>query len=248
MKYVIYSNTDYLDILNVQTEYLKSIENKVLLINFNNLDLNSLYSNYSEIIFYNDEDPYATRLLNLSKVSDKYILFIHDIDILISKNNAVLENFISYMEQAQIDRIDLQVRNSWDRSNQSKIFIDNIELRKQDNENNYIYNVNPSIWKLSSLMSVMKTFSNETYRTIELMPTQLYCKQFNVYKLYSDKYINCGWFSCLEIFEFIHITHHGKLLPKVYNNLDAKLVNDYTNIIEKILKSNTNRTFSERKL
>jgi hypothetical protein len=129
-----------------------------------------------------------------------------------------------------------------------KFFIDNIELRKQDNENNYIYNVNPSIWKLSSLMSVMKTFSNETYRTIELMPTQLYCKQFNVYKLYSDKYINCGWFSCLEIFEFIHITHHGKLLPKVYNNLDAKLVNDYTNIIEKILKSNTNRTFSERKL
>jgi hypothetical protein len=246
MKFVVYSHSDYLDILNVQTEYMQKIIDKVLLINLNGLNLDYIYKQYKEVIFYDDSKPYASRLLSLEKLLDEYILFIHDIDILISYNIETLNSIETYMKNNHIDRIDLQVRNPWDKFNQNKIFIDSIELRKQTNENNYIYNVNPSIWKLNSLLDVMKVFSNETYRTIECINTQLYCKKFNIYKLFSDKYIRCGWFSCLEFFEFIHITHHGKLLPLINNNLDIKFSDHYTNIIEKILKHNNTRVFSNR--
>ena len=39
MPYVIYSHTDFLDILLVQTHYLKSCKNKILLINKSDLEL-----------------------------------------------------------------------------------------------------------------------------------------------------------------------------------------------------------------
>jgi hypothetical protein len=91
----------------------------------------------------------------------------------------------------------------------------------------------------------MKTFKNETYRSIEIH-SQQYCSKFNIYKLYSDQYVNCGWFSCLSFFQFLHITHGGKLLPKSYNNLDDALKFEYIDILNNF--KNTNRSFSDRKL
>lgn len=248
VKYVIYSHTDYLDILTVQTEYLNSYENKVLLINSTNLDISNIVNQYKEVLYYDSTLPYASRLLTLSVLPDKYILLIHDIDILVKYDANVLKNFISFMDDNNVDRVDLQVRHSWDQ-NAFKINYNNIILSKQKDPNKYIYNVNPSIWKLNSLLTTMDIFCNETYRTIECISTQLYCsKNLHVYKLYSDSYIRCGWFSCLDFFQFIHITHHGKLLPRVKNNLDSHLLENYKSIVDKILKLNSNREFSVRSL
>ena len=87
INYVIYSNTDYLDILKIQIDFIKDLKNKTLLINQNDLELSNLYENFNEVVFYNDSEPYASRLLNLSKLGYDYILFIHDIDILININD-----------------------------------------------------------------------------------------------------------------------------------------------------------------
>ena len=247
MKYVIYSHTDYLDILSIQTEYLKLYSNKILLINTTELDISNITTQYNEVIYYDDSLPYASRLLSLSVLKDQYVLFIHDIDILVHHDPELIDSFTEYMSKNNVDRIDLQVRHSWD-YNTPKVNFNNIILSKQENSNNYIYNVNPSIWKLSSLLDVMYTFKNESYRSIENAPTQIYCKKLNVYKLYSDNYIRCGWFSCLDFFQFIHITHHGKLLPKIKNNLDIHLISVYTDITNKILEINPNRQFSVREL
>lgn len=249
LKYIVYSHTDYLDVLRLQTESLNYYSNKILLINKNDNDLEDLYKCYDDVIFYDDELPYASRLLSLSVLKDEYILFIHDIDIIIKKDDLLLSYIKRFMEENNIDRIDLQVRSEWDRSNKNIIKINynsvEIELRKQTNTNNYIYNVNPSIWKLSSFLDILNKFKNETYRTIENDSVMNYCKKYNIYKLYSASPIKCGWFSCLSFFQFIHITHKGKLLPKTNNQLDSSLKSEYTNIIDKLFKYNTNKKFFE---
>ncbi len=248
LTYIIYSHTDFLDILKIQTHKLKSYRDKILLINKSDLDLSDIYSQYEKIIFYDDALPYASRILSLVDLDLEYVLFIHDIDIIITKNNKIINHFVDFMKTNDIDRIDLQVRYNWDLNNSEKIYmtIDDkvIELRRQVNaKTKSIYNVNPSIWKLSALLNIMNQFKNETYRSIELN-VQEYCSKFKIYKLYSDEYISCGWFSCLSFFQFLHITHRGKLLPILNNNLNEYLKFEYTNILSEWL-SDTSRTFAD---
>jgi hypothetical protein len=246
LTYVVYSHTDYLDILSIQTEGLKYTD-KILLINKSDKDLDYLYSKYNQVIFYDDSLPYASRLLSLRCLKNEYILFIHDIDIVVKKDDSYINHVKNYMVEHSIDRIDLQCRRSWDISNRDRLSIEfdnsKIELRAQKNTNNYIYNVNPSIWKLNVLLDIMENFKNETYRTIENEYVMKYCLKYNIYKLYSDNPIKCGWFSCLSFFQFIHITHKGKLLPRSNNQLDANLIPEYNNIIEILTLNNTNKKF-----
>lgn len=246
LTYVVYSHTDYLDILSIQTEGLKYTD-KILLINKSDKDLDYLYSKYNQVIFYDDSLPYASRLLSLRCLKNKYILFIHDIDIVVKKDDSYINRVKNYMVEHSIDRIDLQCRHSWDISNRDRLSIEfdnlKVELRMQKNINNYIYNVNPSIWKLNVLLDIMENFKNETYRTIENESVMKYCLKYNIYKLYSDNPIKCGWFSCLSFFQFIHITHKGKLLPRSNNRLDTNLIRDYNKIIELLTSNNTNKKF-----
>ena len=248
LTYIVYSHTEFLDVLLTQTHYLKPYNNKVLLINKSDKDLSDLYSNYKQVIFYDDTLPYASRILSLSDLDLDYILFIHDIDIVITKNDKVINHFVDFMKKNDIDRIDLQVRPSWDFNNWNRIYttIDDIdiELRKQTNINNYIYNVNPSIWKLDTFLDVMNRFKDKTYRSIETSAQQ-YCSKFNIYKLYSDQYVNCGHFGCLPFFQFIHITHGGKLLPLTNNNLNDSLIDEYKSMLNKFSLTET-RQFSTR--
>jgi len=246
LTYVVYSHTDYLDILSIQTEGLKYTD-KILLINKSDKDLDYLYSKYNRVIFYDDSLPYASRLLSLRCLKNEYILFIHDIDIVVKKDDSYINHVKNYMVEHLIDRIDLQCRRSWDLYNRERLSIEfdnlNVELRAQKNINNYIYNVNPSIWKLNVLLDIMENFKNETYRTIENESVMKYCLKYNIYKLYSDNPIKCGWFSCLSFFQFIHITHKGKLLPRSNNQLDTNLIPEYNKIIELLTLNNTNKKF-----
>ena len=69
---------------------------KILLINKSEQDLSSVYSEYKDVIFYDGNLPYASRLLSLSVLKDTYILFIHDIDIVIEKDDVCLEHIKNY--------------------------------------------------------------------------------------------------------------------------------------------------------
>jgi hypothetical protein len=243
---VIYSHTDYLDVLLVQTEGLKYTD-KILLINKSDKNLDYLYSKYTQVIFYDDSMPYASRLLSLKHLKNEYILFIHDNDIVVKKDDSYIDYAKNYMVEHSIDRIDLQCRHSWDLFNRDRLSMEfnglKVELRAQKNINNYIYNVNPSIWKLNVLLEIMENFKNETYRTIENESVMKHCLKYKIYKLYSDNPIKCGWFSCLSFFQFIHITHKGKLLPRSDNGLDTKLMSEYNKIIELLTLNNTKKTF-----
>ena len=265
--YIVYSHSEFLDALLTQTYYLKSYDNKILLINKSDEDLTDLYSNYKQVVFYDDKLPYASRLLSLSELNLDYALFIHDIDVVINRDDSIIEHLLEKMMELGMDRVDLQYQNIRRTHNTTGELID-IELKptgnttlqmpfwwetsedlrfyltKQDDVNHYIYNVNPSIWKISTFMEVMSEFKNETYRSIEGPSTQEFCKRYRIYKLYGP-HILCGGMGCLPFFQFIHITHGGKLLPLVGHNLDESLVDTYKFMIKKF-SLDKNREFQDR--
>jgi len=249
LTYIVYSHTEFLDVLLTQTHYLESYDNKILLINKTDQDLSELYSNYKQVIFYDDTLPYASRLLEISKLDLDYALFIHDIDISVKRDNDVIEHLLDTIKQNDLDRITLQYKNITYNQNTEVIQISKndskFSLVKEENVDRYIYNVNPSIWKISTFMEIMTKFKDEGYRTIELAHVQEFCQKYKIFSLYNDSYINCGHFGCLPFFQYIHITHGGKLLPLTNNNLNESLIDEYNLMLEKFSLNKT-RQFSNR--
>ena len=214
---VVYSHSDYSDVLKIQTDYTYKIKNKILLINeqFNDEEI---ISKYNKIIKYDDTQPYSNRLLNLTNLESEFILFIHDIDIILEYNEDFINSCVLKMMEENIDRIDLQYYpNHWN-PNTKKIQISyrekKVGLVKQENLEGFIYNVNPSIWRLDTFINIMSNFLNRTYRDIEFTDVQKYSSKFDIYKLYNDSFLQVGYFKCLEEFIFLHISHTGMFLPK----------------------------------
>jgi hypothetical protein len=241
--YVVYSHSEYSDILSAQTHYLSSYENKVLLIDKSGAELTDLCSSYKRVLFYDDTLPYASRLLKLAELDLDYILFIHDIDIVVKKDDTIIEYLLELMRARDIDRIDLRYKNNPNSKemllldkNNLKFYLNRQDEHSEPLDNNslYAYNVNPSIWKISTLLEIMTKFKDENYRTIELAPTQNFCQQegYKIYKFYWESYINCGWCACMPFFQYIHLTHNGKLLPINGGNLNKSLMGSYLNILQ----------------
>ena len=237
LTFVVYSHTDFLDILKVQTHYMQHQDNKVLLINSTDIDISEISSYYDRVIFYDDTLPYATRLCELSILQDEYIVLAHDIDVIIKYDNNELGKLHSLMKDNTLDRIDLKYY---------KLGIDN-EIKVVNeygyhlvpSQGSYRYNVNASIWKVSSLLEIMKQFNQYSYRQIEGYEVQEFCKKYDIFTFTSDSYINCGHFGCMPFFQYIHLTHGGKLLGKTtipadcgpYQNLHHTLQPVYQSIL-----------------
>jgi len=228
---IVYSNSSYREVLEIQTDHLIGNFKKILFIDKNGFDLTNVYSKYDEIYFYNDSDVYAKRVHDcLKNIKSEFFLFIHDIDIIIFQNQNHIVKLFDFMTKEYIDRIDLKYT---DRLNTNKIYsiefedndlkyhnvqeVDNSDskyfLIKQNDINNYIYNVNPSIWRKEVFQNILENFISKTYRTIEDLTVQNFTKQFNIYKIHSKTKKLCGYFECVDFFIFLHISHTGKFLP-----------------------------------
>tara|TARA_R110001583_G_scaffold16819_1_gene68746 strand:+ start:9113 stop:9931 length:819 start_codon:yes stop_codon:yes gene_type:complete len=245
LTFVVYSHTDFLDILKVQTYYLNSqisinntYNNKVLLINHSDKDISDISPYYDRIIFYDDTLPYASRLCELNALQDEHILFVHDIDVIVKYNNDELNKLYSVMKDKELDRIDLKYY---------PLFIENeIKVKNEygyhlvPSQGSYRYNVNASIWKVSSFLEIMTQFNQYSYRQIEEPEVQNFCKKYRIFTFTADSYINCGHFGCMPFFQYIHLTHGGKLLGKTtnlndlgpYQNLHSTLQPVYHSILE----------------
>jgi len=226
---ICYSHSEYEDILKIQHAFLKShmvpitlFTNKVPAMDFDH------------VILYDDSLNYSKRLAHcLSQITDEYIIFFHDMDILIKYDQSSIKKLLSLMKEQSLDRIDFQVRKLNERD--TIPFEDDIILTRRPhnfvNEDLYYYNVNPSIWKTSALLDIMNKF-DKGYRDIERVDTQYYVRQkFKIYKLYTPLKINAGYFNTTKLFCFLHITHYGKLLGK-NNELPLWLKVIYKGILE----------------
>jgi len=266
--YVVYSHSDFDDILKISSDYLSVVKNKILLINKNDKNLSEIYSKFNNVIFYNDELTYSDRLSSsLKQIDAEYIIFTHEIDILIEKNDSILNKFVEIMQLESIDRIDLQVNGSdtnkefikikkeIDVNQWEKLNIDNINdydyyLGLNTNPRNYIYNVNPSIWKKSSFEELMLKFKARTYRNIEFDDVQDYCTKYKICNLFSKHVLECGYFKCLSIYKYLHITHFRRLLrydgtfKTEFNQSYKDAGDEYSKIIVNYNLKNGKRLFS----
>jgi len=256
INYIIYGNTDYLDVLNIQTDYMFGSKHLTLFINKNDKDLSQIYKKYDKVIFYDEKDTYPNRISScLKQIDYEYFLFSHDIDILLNVDDKIIKDFHDFLIHYDFDRVDLKYCDKinddsllikyesgknigdWNRDVVYKNIDDGIYLIKQDDVNNYIYNVNPSIWKKESMFSIMEKFKEKNYRTIEDLDVQMYSKKYTVFKLYSKNFFNCGYFKCLNLYKFLHISHSGKFLPlnkdfvTIYGQSYADIKDDYLKII-----------------
>ena len=215
MDYIIYSHTDYLDVLKINLEFSSNLKNKILFIN--STDLYHYSEHFKRVIYYNDDLNYSQKLyICLSQIDSEYFLMMHDTDIITKIDEDVLDLFAIEMKNSNIDRIDLQYLDKT--SENIKIQNSNIELTlNQDpkiegsNITNYVFNVNPSIWKKSTFMNLLANFPNETYRTIENIDVQKYCcSNIKNYRLYSENTLSSTQFKVLDCFAWLHITHSRK--------------------------------------
>lgn len=273
LTYVMYSHTDFLDILEIAVDYVSIIDNKVLLINHNDKNIDHLYSKFKKVLYYDDNLSYSEKLNQvLTQIDSNYILFSHEVDIVLSCDQNLLNQLVECMDQENIDRIDLQpnggntklyyikiIKNSpvslWPKYENivdphSQLNEIDYYIGVHDDPKTYIFNVNPSIWKISSFLELLRSFPNRTYRDIEYEDVQNYCKKFKIYNLYSKHVLHCGYLKCLPFYKYLHITHYHRLLR--FNSsftdefgqsyIDAS--QDYINIINNYNLQSGKRIFS----
>lgn len=258
---IVYSHTDYMDILKIQSDYVSKYNNKkILLINSDPpKNLKSIFDKYDEIIFYAGHNCYAARLLEcIKKINLDQFLLIHDIDILLDFNSSHISYLNSLMSELDIDRLDLKHTNNvrsneyfclYEKSvNRSQDLPDcNLFLIKQNDPNEYIYNVNPSIWKKKTLIEILETFYDRSYRNIENMDVQLFCTKYKIYKFHQKSYIKCGYFECTDLFKFLHISHNGKILSlnkefkTEFNQSYSDVNKEFLEIIDKYSLKNSEK-------
>ena len=275
MNYVVYSHSSFADILEVQTDYLKDIDNKFLFIDkSNNLlsncstpHMNHLYSQYKDVIYYDDSKPYASRLIDcLEELKQRhnveFCLFTHDVDIIMHQDTQALENCLQIMKDNKIHRVSLQYDWNDENDDQTLIEIMSQEITKtpkadtvylrQDAYGAYAYEVNPAIYKIDHFLGLLRVDPNLGYRQIETdRRIQQYAKDVLracKLKCFETDTIHCGYFNCLPIYIFLHITHSGKLVPTdqddrfFVKNSYYDVKGEYLKILEKYNLS-SNRIF-----
>ncbi len=272
--HVFYSHTDFMDILTIASDYCVNIENKVLLINNKELLSQDIIDNYdNNIIVYDDSLPYSDKLaIALKQVDSKYILFTHEVDIVLNMNHNILNKLVGFMEYDGVDRIDLQPNGGNNYGRYIKIdndinyrnwlrFDDVMDPYNQlshtdyylgihDDPRSYIFNVNPSIWKKDTFIELLTQFKGRTYRNIEYDDVQDYCTKYKIYNLYTRYPLLCGYLQCLDFYKYLHITHYGRFLrydnthKDEFNQSYKDAAKEYREILEKYELMYSDRPFS----
>jgi len=221
LRYVTYSHSDYLDVLQIHADHIKKKKKKSLLINHCELP-ETISAYYDQIIFYDDALPYASRIYTgVSSIEEDFFVLMHDNDILISENSQ-MHMVATVFQHRKMHRLDLKhtpLRNANDNINLNykyQLVRQHYFKNHPSIGTNYVYDVNPSIWDKKCLLEVMKEFHDLSYREIEQEDVQRFCSKKDFYQIHCPDQRNikqAGHFLCPDIFVFLHITHGGKFLP-----------------------------------
>ena len=139
------------------------------------------------------------------------------------------------MKQNNIDRIDFCNYRFID-SNENILYKDYILIKNND-VNNFIYNVGTALYNTEKYINLLSNFDYE-YREIELKQNvQEYAlNNMNCYYINyidSSKIIKAGYYAVTDIFVYMHLSHGGGLMPvdNNKNNMCNNLQQIYENII-----------------
>jgi hypothetical protein len=237
VNYMVYSHTEFLDLLAIQIDHLKGRGHLTLCINSNDLEIDDVYENFDHVVFYDGSLTYGQKLLScMNQVDYEYVLFLHDIDILFDADDTKILELLYFLKKNSYDRVDFQLAYDFNSTHRDTIEDDDLYLIKSSNTDTraqgYPFNVQPSIWKRDTLIEILTKFSYLDYRTIEQDAVQEFAVEFNIFKLFAKKSYRCGYLTCLEPFKYLHLTHGRQLFsPKHVSFEDSVDIIDAFNII-----------------
>ena len=130
---------------------------------------------------YNPDSTYPTRLLEVfSQTTSKYVLLVHDIDLIMSFDATLYPQLIDYMEHKNITRFSWEVFPP-ETSCGDTVGGLRISRVTPGCSQRFMtpYDVGPSIWKRDDLVDIMTKHSSETYRSIEQSGIQTTCLSYS---------------------------------------------------------------------
>jgi len=238
---IVFSHSEFSDILSAQIELNQDLHfsERILLIN-NGFNNDEIKSKFDKIIYYDQYLNYPKRLSLLNELDYKYVFFIHDIDLILESSNEFIEKIYNIVKTNKIDRVDFQNFMAYNENYPSiKIDgMDDVKLVKQTDSRFYPYNVNPSIWKLSTLLDIMgeEKIKDKDYRGIEEEYTQNYVSKYNIFKFYDIDNQLIGYYNCSKYFQYLHVTHGRELVPLGFK-MSGEVNEKYKSIRNKFLQN-----------
>jgi hypothetical protein len=183
--FLLYTHSDYNDILNLTLKRLKKHFDGVdLFICTNNAKyIHDTYSEYNATVYeYDDSLPYTSKLLSaLKQIKTEYVLFNHDNNILYKDvHTVVLNGILDTMTAQNMDTVRLSYCGITppDISDSSLVKV---------NRGGYYLSVFPAFWRTSSLIALCERFKDVTYRQFEFGETQHYAARLKNYYISSTK-------------------------------------------------------------
>lgn len=238
MDILIYTHSDFFDILPVQLHYFsKLFQDNSNIFLCTNKEIDCAYTR----LLYNDALPYAARILSCIQqiqTNNTHVLFIHENDALIRFDKSFIDILLNTMKAHTIDSLELKQGTN----NIDVIDVNNTIRLVNKNTCAYKYSVQPTIWYKPSFIQLLSTFHSKTYRTIESHIVHKYVKdKLKAYSLYDTQSIRTIWYRVSRHFVFLHLTSRLLLLPcSKKNGLEPFIQEEHEYMYNNFL-SNTNR-------
>ncbi len=220
--YLLYSHTDYNDILQIHLSYLfKYLKGIRIAVCINDSAAfkqaySSMYDFFA-IYEYDDSKPFGERVYSvLSRINAPYILFNPDTNIFIDNVNMSCIDFIlKRMKEDSIDQVRLFISGIQNPVLKGEFSIEPIK-------EGYFYSVNTALWNRVALTSIFERYRNVAYREFEIGEIQSYvqhqCK--NYYLCSQQDFIipNEGHFFSVNV-PFVHVTFMGRWRNSPFNSI-----------------------------
>ena len=190
-------------------------------------------------ILYDDKKPYFSRLVDcLHKVHSEYIVFVDDNDVVIRFNKNFLKPILHVMKTHNIDSVELV-----NKGKHSEIHVyDTLSITKRENDG-YLFNVQPRLWKRESALKLFSHFPDTVYNSSEDNEIQQFIeKNQTTYTLFDTAVVkSIRNYYCSPMFVFLHITSASQIIDPKSNNLTV------TSFIQKEHESIVNTYFTNSK-
>jgi hypothetical protein len=232
----IFSNSEYSYLWPVIEDSIKSLHELKPIFISNSTDIKKPYG-FVKYIEYDVNECYAQRWLKiLPQLESKYIIVVHDVNIILNCEIDKIFQLIKLIDINNIDRCSLNIFANNDYIyNDTNLQICDLNCRNTQTKTLIPFDNCPSIWKKDSYYNLWLHFPNESYRNCELNnELQNYCK--NNFKCFGLNYTNEKIYRCIgryyhNLFKILHITIKGKLTFPIEVYMDMK--EDLIQILEK---------------
>ena len=219
---ITYTHSDYMDIWPLVIDAITTSNIKCRRIfATNDAEIAKKHiSGYDKIIEYTDTFTYPQKIIEvLSSVETSYILFIHDIDIIVNMDTVQLCKLVELVVTNSIDRCSLGAFNKQNNVLvNGDISITNIGRPNISPQYCTPYDVAPSIWKVSTMIEAMTHVKECSYREIEESQIQQFLCNKKIFGLSVNnnaRIYQIGRPYC-TFFTFLHILLRGQWMHSRY--------------------------------